>query len=95
MLECNHDEKMLWQGRYPASLKARVGGDYGHLSNVQAGQLLQYADTTRLHTLIAAHLSEENNTPALATRALAEVLQWSPERILVATQQHGLHWITC
>ncbi len=94
MLECNHDEKMLWQGRYPTSLKARVGGQFGHLSNAQAADILRTAKSDRLHTIVAAHLSEENNHPMLATQALAEVMAWSPEKILVANQRDGLHWIT-
>jgi phosphoribosyl 1,2-cyclic phosphodiesterase len=95
MLECNHDESMLWQGRYPPSLKKRVGGQFGHLSNTQAAEILAAAKSERLHTVIAAHLSEENNHPSLATSALATVMGWPTTAIKVATQEHGLHWITC
>ncbi len=95
MLECNHDEQMLQNGRYPASLKARVGGDYGHISNKQAAQLLQHVNRQRLHTVIAAHLSAENNSPALACQVLANAMTWPSEQIRVATQADGLNWITC
>src|SRR3982074_761551 len=33
MLECNHDRQMLADSVYPPSLKQRIGGAYGHLSN--------------------------------------------------------------
>lgn len=94
MLECNHDARMLTQGVYPASLKARVGGQFGHLSNTQAAQYLSQMRKGRLHSLIAAHLSAENNTPELARKALAEVVNWSPDKIQVATQSHGFDWLT-
>jgi len=94
MLECNHDERLLQTGRYPAALKRRVGGNYGHLSNAQAAEILSGADRSRLQLLIAAHLSAENNRPQLACAALAEVMAWSPEQILVADQNTGFEWQT-
>lgn len=94
MLECNHDEAMLQGGRYPAALKRRVGGAYGHLSNRQAADILRSSDNSRLRFLIAAHLSEENNRPQLAQAALAEAIGWSPEQIMVANQHNGFEWLT-
>lgn len=92
LLECNHDSEMLVQGRYPASLKQRVGGRHGHLSNAQAAELLSRLDRSRLQHLVAAHLSEENNQPALAQQALAEVMGCSADWIGVADQDEGLMW---
>ena len=40
MLECNHDAAMLAASRYPPSLKARIGGRFGHLSNDAAAEIL-------------------------------------------------------
>ena len=94
MLECNHDEQMLRQGPYPPSLKVRVGGAYGHLNNDQSAALLRALDHRRLTQVIAAHLSEENNRPELAQRALAEVLNWPSDEIQVAHQQEGFDWLT-
>jgi phosphoribosyl 1,2-cyclic phosphodiesterase len=93
VLECNHDEEMLRTGRYPASLKQRVGGRYGHLNNRQAAELLAGLDGSRLRHIVAAHLSEHNNLPELAVTALSAALQCAADRIVVATQAHGLDWM--
>ena len=74
LLECNHDEAMLAASRYPPSLKARIGGRYGHLSNALAVELLARGIGARLRQLVAAHLSRENNRPELVRAALAGVL---------------------
>ena len=94
LLECNHDVDMLADGPYPESLKSRVGGPLGHLSNVQAGRLLSQLDTSRLQHLVVAHLSDKNNHPALAQAALAGVLECEPDWIGVADQDEGLDWRT-
>lgn len=92
ILECNHDKILLENGEYPLSLKQRVGGDLGHLSNVQAADILSRLDTSKLTQLVAAHLSEKHNTPSLAQVALAEVLGCAPEWVHVADQQAGFDW---
>ena len=55
LLECNHDVEMLAQSEYPATLKVRVGSDYGHLNNGQAVSLLQQMDTDNLKCIVAMH----------------------------------------
>jgi len=92
LLECNHDPQLLACGPYPAALKQRVGGPLGHLSNAQAGALLARLDTTRLQHLVAAHLSDRNNRPALARAALADALNCEPHWIGVAGQEDGFDW---
>ena len=92
VLECNHDKAMLAAGNYPPSLKQRVGGRHGHLSNDQAAELLGSLDGTRLQHVVAAHLSEKNNQPHLARQALADALGCEPEWIAVADQDQGLAW---
>lgn len=92
LLECNHDRAMLAQGPYPPPLKARVGGDYGHLSNEQAARLLGRLDGSRLQHVVAAHLSEKNNTPVLARQALGAALGCGAEWIGLAGQDDGLAW---
>jgi phosphoribosyl 1,2-cyclic phosphodiesterase len=92
ILECNHDPDMLVAGPYSASLKARVGGPLGHLSNLQAAGLLESIDTTRLQHIVAAHLSEKNNHPDLARAALAAALNCTTQWIGVAEQETGLVW---
>jgi len=91
-LECNHDVAMLAGGPYPPALKLRVGGALGHLSNDQAAALLATLDTARLRHVIALHLSEINNTPALARGALAAALGCAPDEVTVAEQRAGLDW---
>jgi phosphoribosyl 1,2-cyclic phosphodiesterase len=92
ILECNHDKALLDNGEYPLSLKRRVGGDLGHLSNVQAADILRRLDTSKLTQLVAAHLSEKHNTPSLAQTALAEVLGCETDWVNVADQQAGFDW---
>ncbi len=70
-LESNHDKRMLAQGPYPAFLKERVGGDHGHLSNDQAAEALPQLVGPDTETVIAMHLSQENNRPSIAVRTLA------------------------
>ncbi len=67
VLEANHDVHRLRAGDYPVSMKARILGDRGHLSNEAAVALLcEHALNHGPHTVWLAHLSKENNTPKLA-----------------------------
>lgn len=92
VLECNHDAGMLAAGPYPPGLKRRVGGQYGHLENRQAAALLKQMDVSGLRHVIAAHLSQKNNTPELARKALAEALDCEADWIEVACQSGGFDW---
>lgn len=92
VLECNHDTVLLASGSYPASLKLRVGGRHGHLSNDQSAELVARLDQSRLQHVVAAHLSEKHNTPALAAAALSEALVCAPDWIGIADQATGLDW---
>jgi phosphoribosyl 1,2-cyclic phosphodiesterase len=92
VLECNHDLEMLMNGPYTASLKKRIAGRLGHLSNDASAELVRAMDCSRLQHVIAAHLSETNNTPELARAALAGALGCKPEWITVATQDEGFGW---
>jgi len=74
LLESNHDPEMLERGRYHPSLKVRVAGKRGHLSNAQAGMLLSEVITPNKTHVFLAHLSEENNTPMLALDTVSRVL---------------------
>lgn len=71
-LESNYDEDMLWKGAYPWPLKKRIASDLGHLSNLQALQLVtDHAINSRLKTIFLSHLSGENNTPEIAFEVFA------------------------
>jgi phosphoribosyl 1,2-cyclic phosphodiesterase len=94
VLECNHDVRMLAASRYPQSLKARIGGNHGHLNNEAAAEILASLDRSRLRHLIAAHLSQQNNTPALAQAAMAGVLGAAAVEVVVASQDDGFDWLS-
>ena len=92
VLECNHDEALLKEGSYPPALKRRIGGPWGHLDNAAAAFLLSSVKSSNLRHIVAAHLSEENNSPALARAALAAVLGCEDDWIGIATQNEGFAW---
>lgn len=92
LLECNHDPELLAAGPYPPSLQARVGGDYGHLANGQAAQLLARIDHARLRHLVAGHLSEKNNTPGHVRQALGQVAGQLGERAALLCQDAASPW---
>lgn len=75
VLEANHDEGMLWAGPYPPWLCKRIACDTGHLSNRAAGALARESVTTRTAHVVLAHLSEQNNSPQMAQRAVRSALR--------------------
>lgn len=94
LLECNHDRTLLANSAYPASLKARIAGQRGHLANDTAAQILAACKHAGLKQLVAAHLSERNNRPALAREALSAVVGGRPDDIVVADPVLGFDWLT-
>ena len=74
LIESNYDPRMLEQGPYPMHLKERIRGPGGHLSNVEAAELLRDAAPTGLRWACLSHLSEQNNAPDLALRTHREIL---------------------
>ena len=92
LIECNHDPQMLERGPYPAALKRRVGGPYGHLPNHEAQRLLAAMDQSRLQHVIGMHLSERNNRPDFARAALAAGLGCRVEDTVLADQAAGFGW---
>ena len=92
VLECNHDPDMLLNSPYPAWLKDRIAGRLGHLANEDSAEIVRAMDCSRLKHVIAAHLSQQNNTPELARGALAGALGCALEWISVATQEEGFAW---
>ena len=92
VLEMNHDLRMLVEGPYPWSLKQRIRGDRGHLSNEQGARLLQEILHGGLRHLVLAHLSEHNNTESHARHAAERVLEkhGSRARLCIGSQSHAL-----
>ncbi|MEO8025352.1 MAG: MBL fold metallo-hydrolase [Bryobacteraceae bacterium] len=74
LLEANHDVEMLKVGPYPWSVKQRVMGRNGHLSNDVACDFIQNDLNTTTSTLILGHLSEHNNHPAIVRLAADQAL---------------------
>lgn len=93
LLECNHDADMLERSSYPAFLKRRVGGDYGHLSNTASAAIASGLNHSRLKLLVAAHLSARNNEPPLVRRMMADALSCDSDDIIVATPDAGTCWL--
>jgi phosphoribosyl 1,2-cyclic phosphodiesterase len=75
VLEANHDEAMLKDSQRPWSLKQRIAGRQGHLSNEKAGGLIADVAGESLQTVFLAHLSSDCNTPDLALLAVARELK--------------------
>jgi phosphoribosyl 1,2-cyclic phosphodiesterase len=94
MLECNHDRTLLANSIYPPSLKQRIGGAYGHLSNDTSAEILSALDSSRLRRVVGAHLSLQNNTPALARAALSSALGTHQAEVRIACQQAGFNWVS-
>lgn len=65
-IESNYDHQRLVSGPYPYSLKDRITGRGGHLSNDQTGQFLAEVCTEATRTITLTHLSEKNNMPHIA-----------------------------
>ena len=65
-IEANYDHNRLMYGPYPYSLKDRISGRGGHLSNEQTGQFLAEVCTEKTRSITLTHLSEKNNLPHLA-----------------------------
>lgn len=74
VVEANHDDGMLTRGPYPWALKQRIGGRLGHLSNEEAAALVAAVADDDCQAVILAHLSESNNTEALARQAVASAM---------------------
>lgn len=93
LLECNHDADLLAHSDYPLSLRRRIAGPYGHLSNDSAARMLAELDHSRLRTVCAAHLSRRNNRAELVFDALRPAWGGTSERLMIADQDSGIGWI--
>lgn len=74
VLESNHDISMLENGPYPYDLKMRIKGNYGHMSNDSAGQVMDKIVRGNGEKVILGHLSKTNNRPKLAYDSLHKLL---------------------
>ncbi len=90
VLEANHDLEMLVTGPYPEQLKRRIRSRVGHLSNQQSAELIGRLLHPGLQHLTLAHLSEQNNLPDKARRAVEPALGGSRVTLAVAEQHRPL-----
>jgi len=92
LLEFNYDQQMLMQGRYPYSLKQRVSGGLGHLSNQQAIEFLNQLDDERLVQLVIMHVSQQNNSSHIISDLLESETNFKNLSMQIATQDSGFMW---
>jgi len=74
LLEANHDLDKLWKTHYPWSVKERIAGSRGHLSNECASRFIfdfegQLVKVPKV--IVATHISENSNSLDLAKTALS------------------------
>jgi len=90
VLEFNWDPELLAVSPYPESLRRRISGGRGHLSNEQGAQMLRWLAGANLHTLVLAHLSKKTNAPEralLCARTELERAGLGHVRTLIASQE--------
>lgn len=91
-MESNYDPRMLLNGRYPESVKRRIAGNLGHLSNEQAAGFLAAVAHDGLQVVVG-HVSEQNNHPEHLDAAF-EGLRDRVGSLDFATQQDGIDWVS-
>lgn len=74
MLEANYDPEVLRCSSYPFTLKSRIAGPIGHLSNEMAGKTISYLLKSGLKNAMLGHLSKESNFPELAYQTVMDEL---------------------
>jgi phosphoribosyl 1,2-cyclic phosphodiesterase len=87
LLESNYDPDMLATGFYPEPLKRRIRGQAGHLSNVEAAELLRNSMGRKLKWVCLGHLSGENNAPELAAETHRSI--WGDRVPLLLAGRNG------
>ena len=95
VVEANHDVECLKSGPYPYYLKKRILGDQGHLCNEAGAALARTAAKAGAHTVVQAHLSAENNTPAMALNAAEAALAGWEGKLLVAPRKERGEPLPC
>ncbi|KAF1300761.1 MULTISPECIES: MBL fold metallo-hydrolase [Enterococcus] len=75
LVESNHDLEMLRMGPYPWSLKQRILGDRGHLSNEDGALVMTDIIGDHTKRIYLGHLSKENNIKELAHMTMETTLK--------------------
>lgn len=74
LIESNHDIDMVIKGHYPYFLKQWILSNEGHLSNIDASNLLQ-SHSKNLNLAILGHLSGNNNTAKIAMKTFETLVK--------------------
>ena len=93
VLECNHDEEKLMNGPYPYDLKLRIRSNKGHLSNADCANLASDLCFVGTKNILLAHLSEENNDPALAFDEVWSAIADDSVNLKVAKQHEAVRLV--
>lgn len=95
LMESNYDAAMLRDGPYPWSLKERILGPLGHVSNDDVARYLGNGLGESCRTVVLAHLSQKNNHPEVARMAAEVALhrRGRTEVQLELTSPEGTGWI--
>jgi len=88
VIESNYDTEMLRNGPYTPELKMRIAGGNGHLSNAECAEAISEFMHDGLKNVFLCHLSENNNTPALALKSAGAVLKGSGVRLIALPRTH-------
>ncbi|MBO4867798.1 MAG: MBL fold metallo-hydrolase [Ruminococcus sp.] len=92
LLESNYDPKMLRYGPYPPDLQARIASERGHLSNGDCGRELVRLVKAGVYSFVLGHISQHNNTPALAENSAVKALygyERGEDYLLAAAKPEG------
>ena len=92
LLEFNHDLDMLWNGEYAPPLKQRVAGRLGHLNNRQSVELIKNLLPGALRFVMAAHLSESNNSADIVEQELTAAMNGHDCHYQIAEQDRVSDW---
>ena len=94
-IESNYDHTRLMQGPYPDSLKRRISGRGGHLSNSQTAEIMHRVIHGKLDSIVLCHLSERNNAPHIAESEVLMAIEEAFTGDLSISKQDGpefTHW---
>lgn len=94
-LESNYDPHMLQNSGRPYDIIERISGDWGHLSNAQAAELVSLVAHENLRHIILGHISPECNTPELALQSMQSAVRQLniPAQVHIAPQSCRLDWL--
>ena len=84
LLESNYEPDILRYSRYPYKLKERISSPLGHLSNIEAGQAINFLTNYGVRNVMLGHLSSENNFPELAYKSVLEQIENKDLNLYVA-----------